>query len=98
MSYVYVEPGALTAAAAELAGINSSVSAANAAAGLPFVWVPGSAGDQISKALATLFSEVGQEFQTLITEFETVSGQFRRALTQAERRASEVLMCSPCRC
>ncbi|TVS78415.1 PE family protein, partial [Mycobacterium helveticum] len=84
MSRVFVMPGALTAAAANVATINASLDAANAAAGLPFVWVPGSSGDQVSKALATLFSEVGQEFQTLVKEAATVSAQIAQALHQAE--------------
>ncbi|TVS74594.1 PE family protein, partial [Mycobacterium helveticum] len=93
MSYVFVQPDALTAAAANVARINASLDAANAAAGLPFVWVPGSAGDQVSKALSTLFSEVGQEFQTLLNQFTTVSAQITQALNEAGQafRGAEAL-------
>ncbi|MCV7089389.1 PE family protein, partial [Mycobacterium interjectum] len=93
MSYVVVAPNALTAAAANVATINSSLKAANAAAALPIVWVPGSAGDQVSKAIATLFSEVGQEFQTLLKEAQAVADQIVQALNQAGEafREAEVL-------
>ncbi|WP_173842093.1 PE family protein, partial [Mycobacterium terramassiliense] len=88
-----VAPNALTAAAANVAAINSSLNAANAAAALPITWVPGSAGDQVSKAIATLFSEVGQEFQTLLEEAQAVANQIVQALNQAGEafREAEVL-------
>ncbi|WP_131806154.1 PE family protein, partial [Mycobacterium alsense] len=93
MSYVVVTPDALTAAAANVGTINSSLSAANAAADLPFIFVPGSAGDQVSKAIATLFTEVGEEFQKLLKEATAVAAQIEQALNQAGEafRAAEVL-------
>lgn len=63
MSYVFVEPPMLTAAAAELAGIGSALNEATAAAAAPTTAIAAAAADEVSTALANMFGAFGQEFQ-----------------------------------
>ena len=58
MSYVVAFPEMLSAAAPDLAGIGSSLSEANAAAVAPTTGVMAAAGDEVSAAIASLFSSV----------------------------------------
>ena len=65
MSYVIAAPEMLATAAADVAGIGSSLNAANAAATARTTAVIAAAEDEVSAAIASLFSGHGQQFQAL---------------------------------
>ena len=65
MSFVIAAPEFVSAAAAEVAGIGSSLTVAHAAAASPTTAVVAAAGDEVSSAIAALFSSHGQSFQAL---------------------------------
>ena len=56
MSFVIAAPGLVTDAAADIAGIGSSVLAAHRAAAASTTGVVAAAGDEVSAAIASLFS------------------------------------------
>ncbi len=65
MSFVIVAPELMAMAAADLAGIESVLQAAHAAAATSTTQVLAAAGDEVSAAVAALFSAHGQEYQAL---------------------------------
>ena len=65
MPFVTVAPEMLASAASDLAGIRSMISEANAAAAPSTTAVMAAAGDEVSAAIASLFSGHGQQFQAL---------------------------------
>ena len=65
MSYVIAMPDMLAAAAADVAGIGSSLSEANGAAAASTTRVVAAGGDEVSAATASLFSSHGKVFQGL---------------------------------
>ena len=65
MSYVVAVPEFVASAASDLAGIGSGLSAAHAAAAAPTTTVVAAAGDEVSAAIASLFSGHGTAFQSL---------------------------------
>ncbi len=82
MSYLIAAPGMLAAAAADVASIGSSLSAAHVAAAAPTTAVVAAAGDEVSAAIASLFSGHGQastcEFQRITVgrrQTPSLSGQ-----------------------
>jgi len=80
MSYVIAAPEMLAAAAADVAGIGSSLSEANAAAATQTAGVLAAAEDEVSAAIAALFSTHGQGFQALSTQAAAFHAQFVQAL------------------
>ncbi|KZS70039.1 hypothetical protein A4G29_07590 [Mycobacterium kansasii] len=56
MSFVVAAPQALMVAATDLAGIGSALTAANAAAAAPTTGVLAAGADEVSAAIAALFS------------------------------------------
>src|SRR5262245_25673619 len=80
MSFVIVGPQALTAVASDLAGIESALSAAHAAAAASTTQVLAAAGDEVSAAIAALFSAHGQEYQALRAQAAAFQDQFARAV------------------
>ncbi|CAM3157735.1 PE family protein [Mycobacterium intermedium] len=80
-SFTFVSPEAVTAAAAELAEIGSTVSSANAAAAVPTTQVIAAASDEVSTAIAALFSTSGQQFQALSAQAATIHGEFVKLLS-----------------
>jgi hypothetical protein len=62
---VIAAPEMAASAASDLAGIGSMIGEANAAAAVPTTGVMAAAGDEVSAAIASLFSSHGQEFQAL---------------------------------
>jgi triacylglycerol lipase len=80
MSYVIAAPEMLAAAAADVAGIGSSLSEANAAAAARTTGVLAAAEDEVSAAIAALFSAHGQGFQALSTQAAAFHAQFVQAL------------------
>ncbi|WP_415624167.1 PE family protein, partial [Mycobacterium intermedium] len=83
MSYLVAVPELVTAAATQVAGIGSSLSAANAAAAVPITGLAAAAGDEVSAAIATLFSNYGQVYQALSAEAAVFQSQFVQALSAA---------------
>jgi hypothetical protein len=65
MSFVIAAPEALAAAASNLAGIESALSAANAAAGAHTTAVLAAGADEVSAAIAAVFSGHAQGYQAL---------------------------------
>lgn len=98
MSYLLAEPEAMSAAAANVAGIGSSITEASAAAARQTSGLLAAAGDEISAAVANLFGGYGQEFQGVIKQFEALHTEFQQTLAaagtayvQAEAAAAETL-------
>ncbi len=83
MSYVVAVPEFVASAASDLAGIGSAVSAAHAAAAAPTTGVVAAASDEVSAAIASLFSGHGHAFQTLSTPAAAFHDQFVQALNAA---------------
>ena len=65
MSYVIAAPELVAAAAADVAGIGSSLRAAHAAVAASTTSVLGAAEDEVSAAIASLFSDYGRQYQAL---------------------------------
>ncbi|WP_372511575.1 PE family protein, partial [Mycobacterium gordonae] len=81
MSQLFAVPELMVSAATDLAGIKSALSAANACAALPTSTVLAPAGDQISAAVATLFSGHGQQYQAFSAQAEALHQRFVQLLT-----------------
>ncbi|ORA93287.1 hypothetical protein BST27_28970, partial [Mycobacterium intermedium] len=84
MSFVGVVPEAVAAAAANLAGVGSALSAANAAAVVPTTQVLVAAGDEVSAAVAALFADHAQDYQALSAQVAGYHARFVQALTGAD--------------
>ncbi|MGO8768720.1 PE family protein [Mycobacterium sp.] len=81
MSFVLAVPEALAAAASDVAGIGSTLSAASTAAAGPTTGVLAAAGDEVSAQIAALFSEHGLGYQQLSARVSAFHEQFVQALT-----------------
>ncbi|CAM4446811.1 PPE-repeat proteins [Mycobacterium basiliense] len=99
MSYLAAAPQALMAAASDVAGIGSTISAANAAAAVPTSEVVAAAADQVSTQVATLFSAHGALYQRLSAQLTTFHDQFVATLNagassyaSAEANAARTLL------
>ncbi|WP_246398228.1 PE family protein [Mycobacterium vicinigordonae] len=80
MSRFSAVPGAIGAAAANVAGIGTTISAANALAAAPTTAVLAAAGDQVSAAVATFFCSHAQTYQTISAQAASFHAQFARAI------------------
>jgi hypothetical protein len=76
MSFVIAAPEFVTAAAIDLANIGSTLSEANAAAAASTTGVVVAAGDEVSAAIASLFSAHGQGFRALSTQAQAFHSEF----------------------
>ncbi len=85
MSYVMAAPELITAAATDLSNIGSAVAAGNAAAAAQTTSVLAAAEDEVSAAIAALFSAHGQSFQALSAQAAAFHSQFVQALTAGAR-------------
>src|ERR1700757_4945634 len=81
MSFVMAAPELVTAAATDLAGIESALSEARAAAATRTTGVLAAAEDEVSAVIAVLFSAHGQGFQALGAQAAAFHAQFVQALT-----------------
>ena len=81
MSFVIAMPEALGTAATDLASLGSTLSTANAAAATPTTGMLAAAEDEVSAAIAALFSAHGQGFQALSAQAAAFHDQFVQALT-----------------
>ncbi|MEK1162847.1 PE family protein, partial [Mycobacterium ulcerans] len=80
MWYLSVAPDELAAAATELRGVGSIVSTVNAAAAVPTTALWPAAADEVSAAIAALFSSHAQQYQSLSVQVAAYHDQFVRAL------------------
>jgi hypothetical protein len=76
MSFVIATPDLVQSAAENLAGIRSSLAEAAASASGPTTRVAVAAQDEVSIAVASLFGNVGQEFQALSAQAQAFHQQF----------------------
>jgi PE family len=65
MAFLFAAPEVMTAAASDLSGITSAVTAAHASVASAIGGVLPAAGDEVSAGIAQLFTQFGQEFQAL---------------------------------
>jgi hypothetical protein len=75
MSYVTTQPEALSATAANLAGIGAMMSAQNSAAAAPTTGVVPAAADQVSALAATQFAVHAQMYQAISAQAEAIRQQ-----------------------
>ncbi|SOJ53655.1 PE-PGRS family protein PE_PGRS16 [Mycobacterium simulans] len=78
-----VAPEMVAAAAADLAGIRSAISAANAAAAGPTTQVLAAAGDEVSAAIAALFGTHAQEYRAVSAQATAFHERFVQSLSAA---------------
>jgi PE-PPE domain-containing protein/PE family protein len=83
MSYLVAVPDVLASAATDVEGIGSSLTAATAAAAVPTTAVAAAGADEVSSAIAALFSSHAQAHQALSAEAAAFHAEFVRALTGA---------------
>ncbi|WP_272890651.1 PE family protein, partial [Mycobacterium marinum] len=83
LSYVTAAPEALAAAAGDLTGIGEALRAATAAAAPSTTSLVAAAGDEVSTAIATLFSEHAQSYQALSAQMAAFHDRFMNALAGA---------------
>jgi PE family len=76
MSFVTTQPEALTAAAADLAGIGTTMSAQNAAMAAPTTGVVPAAADEVSALTAAQFAVHAQMYQAISTQAEAIHQLF----------------------
>src|ERR1700751_6038099 len=82
MSLVIATPDVMAAAATDLANIGSTIRAADAAAATQTTGVLVAAEDEVSAAIAAVFSAHGQGFQALGAQAAVFHAQFVQALTE----------------
>ena len=76
MSFLTTQPEALAAAAADLTGIGSAMSAQNVAAAAPTTGVIPAAADEVSALTATQFAVHAQMYQAVSAQAEAVHDLF----------------------
>ena len=72
MSFVITQPELLSAAAAELAGIGSAMSAQNAAAAAPTTGIAPAAADEVSALTAAQFAAHARLYQAVSAQAEEI--------------------------
>ncbi|WP_156092827.1 PE family protein, partial [Mycobacterium ulcerans] len=80
MSFLIAAPEMLTAAAADIATIGSTISAADAIAAAPTTSVLAAAADEVSLAIAGLFSAHAKQYQAFSVQAATFHEQLVRSL------------------
>ncbi len=83
MSFVIALPEVLGTAATDLTSLGSTISAANAAAAFPTTGVLAAAEDEVSAAIAAIFSALGQGYQTLSAQAAAFHSQFVATLASS---------------
>ncbi|EFP52691.1 putative PE family protein, partial [Mycobacterium tuberculosis SUMu011] len=81
VSFVIAQPEMIAAAAGELASIRSAINAANAAAAAQTTGVMSAAADEVSTAVAALFSSHAQAYQAASAQAAAFHAQVVRTLT-----------------
>ncbi|EFD60897.1 PE-PGRS family protein, partial [Mycobacterium tuberculosis EAS054] len=82
MSFVIAAPDLVAMATEDLAGIGASLTAANAAAAVPTSGLLAAAGDEVSAAIAALFSSHGQQYQAMSAQAAAFHARFVQALVE----------------
>jgi hypothetical protein len=80
MSFVTTQPEALSAAAGNLQGIGSSISAQNAAAAAPTTGVVPAAADEVSALTAAQFAAHAQMYQAVSAQAAAIHEMFVNTL------------------
>ncbi len=80
MSFVTTQPEALSAAAANLQGIGSAMSAQNAAAAAPTTGVVPAAADEVSALTAAQFAAHAQMYQAVSAQAAAIHEMFVNTL------------------
>ena len=80
MSFVVAVPEVLSTAATDLASLGSTISWANAAAAAPTTGVLAAAEDEVSAAIASLFSGHAQAYQAMSAQAAAFHDQFVQTL------------------
>ncbi|MBX9980564.1 MAG: PE family protein, partial [Mycobacterium gordonae] len=83
MSFVFVLPDVIAGAAADAAGVGHAVGTASAAAAGATTGVLAAADDEVSAAIAALFSSHGHQYQAFHAEAAAFHDRFVRALSGA---------------
>ncbi|MDC8982954.1 PE family protein [Mycobacterium marinum] len=83
MSYLLAEPELLASVATEIDGIGSAISTAGTAAAGPTSSLLAAAGDEVSEAIANLFSVYGRECQAVLAQVEAFRNEFAQTLAAA---------------
>lgn len=86
MSFLTVVPDIVTGAAADVAGIESVLRRANQAAAASTTEVLSAAGDEVSRAIAQMFSGHAQEYQALSMRATAFQSELARTLSAAASR------------
>jgi PE-PPE domain/PE family len=81
MSYLIAVPEILDSAATDLASIAGTLNAANASAAVQTTGIVAAAQDEVSAAIAALFSERAQAYQAVSAQAAAYHQQFMHALT-----------------
>ena len=97
MTLLIATPAMLASAASDLAGIGSTLNAANAAAMVRTTALMPAAGDEVSTAIASLFSGYARAYQSLNAQAASFLRQFAQALNGAGNSyaAAEAANASP---
>ena len=85
MSVLVVAPELVTSAADDLESIGSALNAAHHAAAVRTTGLAAAAADEVSAAMASLFTKYGQEFQALGAHARAFHQQFSQALSSGSR-------------
>ena len=85
MSFVIAAPDVMATAATDLAAIGSNLSAAHGVAAVPTTALIAAAEDEVSSAIASLFSSHGRAFQALSGQAAAFHDQFVRTFTAGAR-------------
>ncbi|OBI89389.1 PE-PPE domain-containing protein [Mycobacterium sp. 1245805.9] len=83
MAYVLAQPQVMATAAGDMAAIGTTLNDAAAATVGRTTGVLAAGADEVSTAVAALFSATGQEWQALLGRAAAFHGEFVRALTSA---------------
>ncbi|ORB68333.1 PE family protein, partial [Mycobacterium shinjukuense] len=78
--YVWISPEWMSAAAGDVAGVGSAVTAANAAAASATTQLSAAAADEVSGQIAALFSGHGVEYQAVSAQVAVYHEQFVQTL------------------
>jgi len=80
VAYVTAAPELLSVAAADLASLGSTIGVAQAAAAVPTSQIAAAASDEVSAAIATVFSNHALQFQALSAQAAAFHAQFAQTL------------------
>ncbi|OBK47665.1 PE-PPE domain-containing protein [Mycobacterium sp. 1081908.1] len=83
MAHVLAPPPVIATAAAEMSALGSTLGEAGAAAAGGTTGVVAAAADEVSEAVAHLFSAYGQQWQALLGRAAAFHGEFARALASS---------------